>query len=120
MNRSHATASLSSAVRDLGEQAIDTAGAAAHDLQESARDAAAKLSEAARDEAARFGHATREAVHRAASSARDMAATVGNEASVVNDKAQRWVRDEPVKAVLIAAAFGIALTSLILLASRRH
>lgn len=123
MNPSHSSSSFPSAVQDLGRQAsdaMDTIGAATRDLEASAREAAGKLTDAARDEAARWGHKSREQLDRAASSARDMAAAVRQEAANVNDKAQRYVRDEPVKAILIAAAFGVALASLVLLASRRY
>jgi ElaB/YqjD/DUF883 family membrane-anchored ribosome-binding protein len=123
MNAPHSTSSYPSAVQGLGKQAsdaMDTIGTATRELEASARDAAGKLTDAARDEAARLGHASRDVLGRAASSARDMATTVKQEAANVNDKAQRYVRDEPVKAILIAAAIGVALTSLVLLASRRH
>ena len=104
MNVSHSTSSFPSAVQGLGRQAaeaVDSIGAATH------------------DEAVRLGQATRDYAHRAAATARDMASTVKQEAAVVNHKAQRYVRDEPVKAIVIAAAAGVALASLMLMALRR-
>ncbi len=84
-------------------------------LQETATTAASTLGAAAREaldhnqEAVKAG---KEAVH-------DLATTVQREALAAGERTQRYVRDEPVKAMLMAAAAGAALTGLLMAAKRR-
>ena len=49
----------------------------------------------------------------------DLADTVKGEAVAAGDRTRRWVRDEPLRSVLVAAAAGAVLTGLLMLFGRR-
>lgn len=104
-NGSHATATHPST--DL---APDTAPVKA---------AAAAMGDAVAQEAHRFGEMAKAWWHHNADLVRDAAGTVRDEASALSERGQRYVRDEPVKSVMIAAVFGAAVTGLVMLALRR-
>ena len=114
MNRSIPT-SANNGYADTTAQAVIQAG---HEMQEAAVEGARKASNAAMTEAARIGDLAREWLQRQAQSAQSAATAVRDQAAAANDRTQRYVRDEPVKAVLIAAAAGAVLTGLVLLATR--
>ncbi len=101
----HAASNAADAARDMGDSVAKEAKA----LASEAGAAKQRVSEAARQAA----HNVTDGAHHLADSAR-------HHALQTTEQAQRYVRDEPVKAVLIAAAVGAALTSLLMLASRRH
>lgn len=77
------------------------------------------VAEAVAKEAARFGEMAESWWTRNAQMAKSAALHVKDEASALNDRTQRYVRDEPIKSVLVAAAVGAALTGLIVLLTKR-
>lgn len=81
--------------------------------------AAAAMTDAVAQEANRFGEMAKAWWHSNADLVREAAGTVRHEAGALSDRGQRYVRDEPVKSVLIAAAFGAAVTGLVMLTLRR-
>lgn len=50
----------------------------------------------------------------------DAVDTVKHEAQVLNDRTQAYVRDEPVKSLLIAAGVGAAITGVAMMLMRRR
>lgn len=80
--------------------------------------AAAEARELASREAARIGEAAREWWHRNAQTAHDLAGSVRQEVAVAGDRTRRYVRDEPLRSVAMAAAAGAALTALLMLFNR--
>jgi ElaB/YqjD/DUF883 family membrane-anchored ribosome-binding protein len=102
---------------DLGaERPLSQAAAAARDH---ARTAAHEIGDAASREAARVGEMVRQWVERQSDAARHAVGTVRDEATHLADRTQAYVRDEPVKSVLAAAAAGALLTALVVFATRR-
>lgn len=81
--------------------------------------AAAAMTDAVAQEAHRFGEMAKAWWQHNADLVRDAADTVRDEAGALSERGQRYVRDEPVKSVLIAAAFGAAVTGLAMLALKR-
>ena len=86
---------------------------------------------AARQDAGDVLHSTEEAIERIASRAQDMATRGIHAASDAGAKVQKWVShyteatsryvaEQPVRSVLIAAAAGAALAALVIAASRRR
>jgi ElaB/YqjD/DUF883 family membrane-anchored ribosome-binding protein len=57
-------------------------------------------------------------INRGADRAKETAASLREGAYEVSDRTQRYVREEPVKSVLVAAAAGAALAGLMILLSR--
>jgi ElaB/YqjD/DUF883 family membrane-anchored ribosome-binding protein len=80
-----------------------------------ARDA----SDLATREATRAGDLARDWWKRNSQVAMDAAGAVKQEAVALTDNTQRYVRDEPAKSLLIAAAAGALITGLFMMASRR-
>ena len=70
-------------------------------------------------EANRFGALARSWWTRNANTMRDAAGTVRDEAAALSRRTRLYIKDEPVKSVLVAAAFGAALTGLSLWLFRR-
>ena len=62
----------------------------------------------------------REALGHAAQSTRDLADAARHRALTAGERAQGYVRDDPLKSVVVAAAMGAALTTLLMFALRRH
>jgi len=81
--------------------------------------ASADAREVASREAARIGEMARDWWQRNTRSALDLADTVKDEAAAVGDRTRRYVRDEPMRSVLVAAAAGAVITGLLLLFGRR-
>jgi ElaB/YqjD/DUF883 family membrane-anchored ribosome-binding protein len=75
---------------------------------------ATEATEAVAQEANRFGELARSWWARNANMLRDAAGTVRDEAAAIGSRTRLHVKDEPVKSVLVAAAFGVALTGLLL------
>jgi ElaB/YqjD/DUF883 family membrane-anchored ribosome-binding protein len=97
---------------DAAKQAVDQ-------LKQGAIDGAREASDTAAREAARIGDLARDWWNRNAQVAMSAAATVKDEAASLGTSTQRYVRDEPVKSLLVAAAAGALITGLILMAARR-
>ena len=100
---------------DAAAKAVVQAGS---ELQAAASDGANRMTDAAVKEATRISDLARDWMQRYARSAMDAAGTVRDQALVANERTQRYVRDEPVKAVLIAAAAGAVVTGLLMMATR--
>jgi ElaB/YqjD/DUF883 family membrane-anchored ribosome-binding protein len=83
-------------------------------------DAREQASREAAREAARIGDMARDWWHRHARSTLDLAGTVKDEVAVAGERARGYVRDEPMRSVLIAAAAGAAITGLLMLFGRRR
>jgi ElaB/YqjD/DUF883 family membrane-anchored ribosome-binding protein len=81
--------------------------------------AAADAGETIAQEAARFGELAKSWWHRNADIVRDAAGTMRDEAAAFSDRTRLYVKDEPVKSVLVAAAVGAAVTGLLLLFLKR-
>lgn len=93
---------------------------AASQIKHAASDGMREMTDAAHREATRLGQSAREWLDKSKGNALDLATTLRHDAVVMGDRTQHYVREEPVKSMLIAAAAGAALTSLIMLATRRH
>ncbi len=78
------------------------------------------LSESGMQRARQARELAREWWERGAQSARDTADTVRNEASAVSTRTQRYVRDEPVKSMVIAAAAGALIAGLLAIGGSRR
>jgi ElaB/YqjD/DUF883 family membrane-anchored ribosome-binding protein len=76
--------------------------------------------ELASRDAARIGEMAREWWQRHARSALDLAGSVKHEAAVAGDRTRGYVRDAPLRSVLMAAAAGAVLTGLMIFFGRRR
>jgi ElaB/YqjD/DUF883 family membrane-anchored ribosome-binding protein len=87
-----------------------------------AASAAAEARELASREATRIDDMARDWWRRNAKTALDLAGTAKEEVAVAGDRTRRYVRDEPLRSVAIAAAAGAAIAALLMLfgRSRRH
>jgi ElaB/YqjD/DUF883 family membrane-anchored ribosome-binding protein len=99
------------ATGDAAKQAVDQ-------LKQGAMDGAREASDTAAREAARIGELARDWWTRNAQVAMNAAGTVKQEAAALTENTQRYVRDEPVKSMLVAAAAGALITGLIMMAAR--
>ncbi len=70
--------------------------------------------------APRFGDALRRWFGRGSVDAKELAGVVRDEAGIANVEVQAYVRKEPVKSVLIAAAAGAVLTGLMAAGRKRR
>ncbi len=70
--------------------------------------------------APRLGDALRRWFGRGSTDAKELAGAVRDEAEIANVEVQAYVRKEPVKAVLIAAAAGAVLTGLMAAGRKRR
>lgn len=82
--------------------------------------AAAEATDAVTQEARRFGDLMRAWWTRNANVVRDAAGSVRDEAAAMGSRTRLYVKDEPVKSVLVAAALGAALTGLLMWLFRRE
>ncbi|MBC7939470.1 MAG: hypothetical protein H7Z19_06835 [Chitinophagaceae bacterium] len=87
-------------------------------LQAAAVDSARQVGDAASRDAAHLSGVAKDWLHRNANSARDVAAAARERAEALNGRTQQYVRDDPVKAILLAAAAGAAITALYMLLTR--
>jgi ElaB/YqjD/DUF883 family membrane-anchored ribosome-binding protein len=84
-----------------------------------ARQAAGEMSDSLSQEANRFGELARSWWQRNADVVRDAAGTVRDEAAAMGSRTRLYVKDEPVKSVLVAAAVGALVTGLLMLMMKR-
>ena len=81
---------------------------------------AAEAGDAIAQEAVRFGELAKSWWQRNADVVRDAAGTVRHEAAAFGSRTRLYVKDEPVKSVLVAAAVGAAVTGLLMLLLKRE
>jgi len=81
--------------------------------------AAAEAGDAIAQEATRVGELARSWWNRNADLVRGAAGNVRDEAAALGSRTRLYVKDEPVKSMLVAAAAGAALTGLLVLLMRR-
>ena len=110
---------------DYADQAADTAGSAIRSTQNVANSALDRLSEkvdSARDQVSplinRLSSQAEAAARKGADVVRDTSAQLREKALRAQDTTVGYIKDEPVKAMLIAAATGATLMALVSLASR--
>lgn len=84
-----------------------------------AKQAAGEMSDTIAQEANRFGELARSWWHRNADVVRDAAGNVRDEAAALGSRTRLYVKDEPVKSVLVAAAVGALMTGLLMLMMKR-
>lgn len=106
------------ALKQAGKDIGSTARQAGEDLRSTASDSAREVREAAERDAARFAEIAREWWHRNAMSANEAAQAVRGETAALSRRTESYVRDEPMKSVLIAAAVG-AFVAACFVGSRR-
>jgi len=106
----HAAESASNAIRST-QSVANAAFDRMSDKVESARDRASPLID-------RWSSQAENALHRSVDALRDTTTQLRDQAAKVTDATAGRVRDEPLKAVLIAAAVGAALMAVIGLISR--
>ncbi len=94
-------------------QSIDALKQASDDLRTQTADSAREVRAAAERDAARFAEIAREWWHRNAQSANEAAQAVRGETAALSRRTERYVRDEPMKSVLIAAAVGACVAALL-------
>lgn len=112
---------------NFADQAADSATSAIRSTQNVANAAFDRLSDkvdSARDQAAplinRLSSQAEAAARRSADAVRETSAQLRDKALRAQDTTVGYIKDEPVKAMLIAAATGAALMALIGLMSRAH
>lgn len=125
MNTVTTPSSFSSESSNIADQAADSASSAIRSTQNVANAAFDRMSEkveSARDRASplidRWSSQAESALHRSVDALRDTTTQLRDQAAKVSDATAGRVRDEPLKAVLIAAAAGAALMALVGLISR--
>lgn len=104
-------------LQKAAESSARSLAESANALKEQASQSARHISDAASQEAARVGDLVRTWVERQSDQARHAAATVRDEAVAAKQRTERYVSDQPMKAVLIAAATGALITGLVMLAT---
>ena len=97
---------------DKTPESLDALKHAGEELRATASDNARDVRAAAERDAARFAEIAREWWHRNAQSANEAAHAVRGETEALSRRTETYVRDEPMKAVLIAAAVGAVVASL--------
>lgn len=118
---------LSSSTNSLADQAVQSADSALKTTQRVANEALDTLSDKVhevRDQAApvlnRVASKAEELARRSAEAVRDSTAQVKERAARASDATVLYIKDEPVKAILIAAAAGAALMALFTLLGRNR
>ena len=103
------------------KQAIDSTRTAADDALDALSGGVDRLAKSTPDALARITAQVEELTRRSLDRARDASAQVRDAVNEASDRTVSRIKDEPVKAVLIAAATGAAVAALIgLLNSRRR
>jgi ElaB/YqjD/DUF883 family membrane-anchored ribosome-binding protein len=100
-------------------EGASTLSSALNEVKSTVGSASQDLKQIAANESARIGQQLLEWLQRNAQTARDAAGSLREEAVAVGDRTQRYVRDEPMKSVAIAAAAGAGLAMLCMLLGRR-
>jgi ElaB/YqjD/DUF883 family membrane-anchored ribosome-binding protein len=100
--------------------AARSATAALDDAKTVVSDAGHDLKSIAAEESARLSTHLRGWLNDQASAARHAASSIRTEAVAASDRTQRYVRDEPMRSVLIAAAAGALVTGLVMALGRRR
>jgi ElaB/YqjD/DUF883 family membrane-anchored ribosome-binding protein len=125
MNTTTTIKQVGSEASSVADQAADSVNSAVRSTQGVANQAFDRLSdkiESAREQAVplinRLTSQAENAAHRGADAVRDVSAQVRDRALKASDTTVSYIKDEPVKAMLIAAATGAALMALIGLLSR--
>lgn len=110
---------------DVADQAADTANHAIRKTQDATNQAFEKLSDtvdSAREQAApllnRISSQAQAAASKTSEALRDTSAQLKEKALRAQDQTVGYIKDEPVKSMLIAAATGAALMALISLSTR--
>jgi ElaB/YqjD/DUF883 family membrane-anchored ribosome-binding protein len=115
-------ANEASAVADHAADSVNTAVRSTQGVANQAFDRLSDKIEAAREHAVplinRLTSQAENVAHRGADAVRDASAQVREKALKASDSTVSYIKDEPVKAMLIAAATGAALMALIGLLSR--
>jgi ElaB/YqjD/DUF883 family membrane-anchored ribosome-binding protein len=101
------------------DQGASTLGAALGDVKNTVGTATQDLKAIAASESARIGQQLLDWLQNNAQMARDAAGSLREEAVAVGDRTQRYVRDEPVKSMMIAVAAGAGLAVMCMLLGRR-
>jgi ElaB/YqjD/DUF883 family membrane-anchored ribosome-binding protein len=116
---------MGSDIKTTADQAADSAQSAIRSTQGVANKAMDKLSDTvdnARDQAGplidKLSSQAETAVRRSAEAVRDTTAQVREKAMKASDATVGYIKDEPVKSMLIAAATGAALMALVSLMGR--
>ena len=104
---------------DRKPESFDALKQAGEELRAQASDSARDVRAAAERDAARFAEIAREWWHHNARSATDAADAVRGETAAWSRRTETYVRDEPMKSVLIAAAVG-AFVAAFFVGSRRN
>lgn len=125
MNTTVTSKPLGQEASNFAEQAADTASSAIRSTQNVANATLDRLSDkvdSARDQAAplinRISAQAEAAARRGADAVKETSAQLRDKALKAQDTTVGYIKDEPVKAMLIAAATGAALMALVSLASR--
>jgi len=113
-------AESSSDLYKAADSSVRSLSDSAHALKDQASQSARQIGDAASQEAARVGDLVRAWVERQSDQARHAASTVRDEAVAAKVRTERYVSDQPIKSVLIAAAAGALITGLVMLASSRR
>ena len=103
---------------DRTPESIDALKQASEELRATAADGARDVRAAAERDAARFAEIAREWWHHNTQSANEAAQAVRGETAAFGRRTESYVREEPMKSVLIAAAVG-AFVAAFLVGGRR-
>lgn len=106
--------SIARSAADRADRALDATQGALHSLQDRVEDARDRAPGALGRAAAQLDDLKRRGVD----TARQVGATVKDQAVRTSERTAGYIKDEPLKAMLIAAAAGAALAALLGLASR--
>ena len=114
------SAVLQKAATDTANQVADSAHAVKLQVSASAHEAG----DAASREAGRIVETVRQWIeHQTASvkdTVKDTAGAVSEQAAAVADRTQRYVKEEPIKGLLLAAAAGALVAGMVILATRNN
>lgn len=127
MNSTVTNQSFSNETTSMADHAADSASSAIRSTQNVANAALDRLAnqvESARDQAVplinRLSSQAESAARRGVDAVRDTSAQLRERAMKASDSTVGYIKDEPVKAMLIAAATGAALMALVSLVTRSH
>lgn len=101
-------------------QESDHLASAMDEAKATVNEAKQDLKAIASDESARIGTQLLDWLNRNASLARDTATSLREEAVALGDRTQRYMRDEPVRSALMAAAAGAVIAGFFMMLGRRR